>query len=188
MRRPTRQELDEAIVDTAALLFARHGYSHASVQQIADAVGYSKTGLLHRFPSKEALRSAAVAALVEELQVIGTAVQGLPSGAPRDRAVVEAFADLALRRRGTTALLVSAVSWCEDPEELAWLDDVADGLFAAFGLPPGGHAHDDLPRRVRILGALGALGVTALALEEDQRAPLRDALVATAFDALGHRS
>ena len=187
MRRPTREDLDQAIIETAALLFARHGYSHTSVQQIADAVGYSKTGLLHRFPSKEALRAAVAAHLVSELQALVTAVRGRPVGAPRDLAVLEALADLALRRRGTTSLMVSALTSYENPDELAWMHGVADGLFGAFGAPPGDHALGDLPRRVRILGALGASGVTALAIEEGQGPQLRDVLVATAFDALGYR-
>ena len=45
----------------AAGLFARHGFAHTSVQQVADAVGYSKPGLLHRFGSKDALFQAALA-------------------------------------------------------------------------------------------------------------------------------
>lgn len=63
MRR-TQQEIDTEIVDTAAGLFAVHGFERTSVQQVADAVGYSKTGLLHRFPSKHALLDA-VEALIE---------------------------------------------------------------------------------------------------------------------------
>src|SRR3712207_4427181 len=56
--RQTSAEIDHAILDVAAGIFATYGYAHASVQQIADAVGYSKPGLLHRFGSKEALHTA----------------------------------------------------------------------------------------------------------------------------------
>lgn len=41
-RRPTSREIDDQILDSAAGIFAVHGFAHASVQQIADAVGYSK--------------------------------------------------------------------------------------------------------------------------------------------------
>lgn len=53
--RPSTEEIDTAILDAAAEIFARHGYAGTSVQQVADVVGYSKTGLLRRFPSKQAL-------------------------------------------------------------------------------------------------------------------------------------
>ncbi len=56
--RPTRQEIDDEIVERR--LFARYGFQETSLQRIADAVGYSKTGLLHRFPTKEALQDAVI--------------------------------------------------------------------------------------------------------------------------------
>ena len=184
MRRPTSQELDRVIVDTAALLFARHGYSHTSVQQVADAVGYSKTGLLHRFPSKERLRRAVAEDVVAELDAIAEAVGVLAAGAGRDLAVVRALADLTLRRRGVTALMVSALTSRESREDLAWMDGVLAGLFRALGVAMPGD--DDLAARVRLYGALGALSVAALATTDLPQEQVRDLLVRTAFDALGH--
>src|SRR3712207_9533441 len=55
LMRQTAADIDHAILDVAAGIFATHGYAHTSVQQVADAVGYSKPGLLHRFGSTEAL-------------------------------------------------------------------------------------------------------------------------------------
>jgi AcrR family transcriptional regulator len=182
MRRPTRQELDQAIIDSAALLFARHGYSHTSVQQIADAVGYSKTGLLHRFPSKEALRRAVADQFVAELETVAAAVRGEPVGAARDLAVIRAFTDLALRRRGATALMVSALTAHETLQDLVWLQGVAEAIFSAFGVDDTA----DLARRLHIYGALGAVGVSALATIDLRQDEVRDHIVATAFDALGH--
>ncbi len=43
--RQSAAEIDHAILDVAAGIFAVHGFAHTSVQQIADAVGYSKPGL-----------------------------------------------------------------------------------------------------------------------------------------------
>jgi hypothetical protein len=40
--RQSAAEIDHAILDVAAGMFATHGFTHTSVQQIADAVGYSK--------------------------------------------------------------------------------------------------------------------------------------------------
>jgi AcrR family transcriptional regulator len=182
MRRPTRQELDQAIIDSAALLFARHGYSHTSVQQIADAVGYSKTGLLHRFHSKEALRQAVADQFVAELGTLVAAAQAEPVGPTRDLAVVRALADLALHRRGSTALMLSALTAHERPADLAWLQGVAEGLFGAFGVADMA----DLDRCIRVYGALGAVGVIALATADLPPETVHGLIVDAAFDALGH--
>lgn len=63
MRRSSAQ-IDAEIVDVAARIFAVHDYERTSVQQLADATGYSKTGLLHRFGSKDQLYAAVVAEAV----------------------------------------------------------------------------------------------------------------------------
>jgi hypothetical protein len=54
----------------------------------ADAVGYAKTGLLHRFPSKEALQQAVIDRAVTEVRAIAAEALTLPPGAARDRVVV----------------------------------------------------------------------------------------------------
>ena len=53
---PFRQQVDAGILDRAAGLFAQRGFAKTSLQDVADAVGLSKAGLLHHFPSKDALR------------------------------------------------------------------------------------------------------------------------------------
>lgn len=68
--RPSPDEIDAVILDTAAEVFARHGFAGTSVQQVADAVGYSKTGLLRRFPSKQALYDAVVDHITQALQAV----------------------------------------------------------------------------------------------------------------------
>ncbi|WP_173922659.1 TetR/AcrR family transcriptional regulator [Agromyces sp. Marseille-P2726] len=45
----------EEILTTALDVIARNGYRHASVRELADAVGLSQAGLLHYFSSKEEL-------------------------------------------------------------------------------------------------------------------------------------
>lgn len=46
------------IIQAATELFARVGYRNATVLEIAETAGISRTGLLHHFPSKEALLEA----------------------------------------------------------------------------------------------------------------------------------
>ncbi len=48
----------ERIITAATELFARVGYRHATILELAEAAGISRTGLLHHFGSKEALLSA----------------------------------------------------------------------------------------------------------------------------------
>ena len=69
--RQSSAEIDHAILDVAAGIFATSTASpHTSVQQIADAVGYSKPGLLHRFGSKEALHRAVLDEVAETVEEI----------------------------------------------------------------------------------------------------------------------
>ena len=51
----------DQIVAAATELFARVGYRHATILQIAQHVGISRTGLLHHFPSNELLLEAVLA-------------------------------------------------------------------------------------------------------------------------------
>jgi AcrR family transcriptional regulator len=51
----------DQIIEGAIELFSRIGYRNATVLDIATHVGISRTGLLHHFPSKEALLKAILA-------------------------------------------------------------------------------------------------------------------------------
>ena len=51
----------QQILDAALELFATNGYRSTSLATIAEAVGLSEAGVLHHFPSKEALLRAVLA-------------------------------------------------------------------------------------------------------------------------------
>lgn len=53
-----RVDRRQAIVDAATELFAEHGFSGVSVQEIADAAGTHKTTVLYHFATKDALHEA----------------------------------------------------------------------------------------------------------------------------------
>lgn len=58
-RRAPKGELRrQALLDAATLIFARDGYSSASMRDIAALAGITTVGLLHHFPNKEALLTA----------------------------------------------------------------------------------------------------------------------------------
>jgi AcrR family transcriptional regulator len=181
MPRPSRQQIDDEILETAASLFARHGFKQTSVQRIADAVGYSKTGLLHRYPTKEALQAAVIDRSVDELRAITAVVADLPPGPDRDRAALNGVAHLAVRRPGSVRLLLSGLLGEKDDDMGQTLEEVGAGVFEAFAVDPA----SDPARALRVIGALGALAIARIALLESSFEGEAE-LVEIAFDALGH--
>jgi TetR/AcrR family transcriptional regulator len=70
-RRPGRpaQPLDRStLIAVASRAFAAHGYSAASLSEIASAVGLRKASLYHHFPTKDALYFAVLDAAVADLR------------------------------------------------------------------------------------------------------------------------
>ncbi|MGY1691965.1 TetR/AcrR family transcriptional regulator [Geodermatophilus sp. SYSU D01105] len=181
MARPFRQQIDEGILDRAAALFARRGFAKTSVQDIADAVGLSKAGLLHHFPTKDALHEA----VLDQAATLGhrvlDQVGDLPPGPERDRYALEVLLDVALAHPGLVALMLAPATQlgAADPEHA-----VTDLVLQAFGVDP---ETAETPRLVRVVGALAALAVLTLAAHsEDRITAWRQHIVATCFDALGH--
>lgn len=178
-----RQQADEHIVDRAAALFARHGFAQTSVQSVADAVGLSKAGLLHHFPSKSALWDAVLVHAGVLGQRACDAVADLPAGRARDLRAVEVLADVALSHPGLVALLLAPATRGED-ETVGDLGSSSDAALRAFGVDP---LHTEPERLVRVLGALAALAVLSLAAHQGGHgAAWRAHVIATSFDALGH--
>lgn len=164
--RPSAEQIDAAILDTAAEVFARHGFAGTSVQQVADAVGYSKTGLLRRFPSKQALYDAAVDHVTTEVRALGGLVRG--PGATRRRDFLAHAAAAAFARPGVVLLMIEALQEGADLPHADRLDALAHDLLAALT--------EDLadPRdRLRAVMALQLVANTALLTLEPQ-APLGD--------------
>ena len=182
MPRPTKQQIDDEILDAAAHLFARHGFKETSIQRIADTVGYSKTGLLHRFPTKEALQAAVIDRCVDQIRDTGSGVAGLPAGPERDRTVLTAMADLAVAQPGVVALLLSSLLSEPESEIGQALDVVGQALADAFG----DDLYADTTRALRVTGALGALAVASVALRDHLAPGTTACLVEVGYDALGH--
>lgn len=116
LQRQTSEQIDRGIIDTASHTFATHGYTRTSVKQLADIVGYSKAGLLHRFVSKQALYDATVAATSSAVEHSLAAAAAIPAGAGRAVAMLEAIALLALERPGLVELLLDSTRpGCDGP-------------------------------------------------------------------------
>jgi AcrR family transcriptional regulator len=180
--RPFRQQADEEILDRAAALFAQHGFAHTSLSAVAEAVGLSKAGLLHHYPSKEALYEAAQEACRAQGRQVLDQAAGLAAGPARDRRLLELLTDAALDRPGLVALAFQAVS---APDlRTAMLEDDDLLVFEMFGADP----REARPERlVRVIGALSALAVLSLAANHvGDKTAWRPLIIATCHDALGH--
>ncbi|PXY25230.1 TetR/AcrR family transcriptional regulator [Prauserella sp. PE36] len=185
MARTFREDVDERILDRAAALFAQRGYAHTSLQSLADAVGLSKAGLLHHFPSKDALYQAAMNMWQVQGRTLFDPVIELPVGPERDRRAVELLIDFALERPGLVALASRSITTLgsEEPDPG---EEAGEFAFAVFGIDP----ETDEPERVtRVLGMLGALVVLILAANHlGDKTTWRRHILATCLDTLGHRS
>lgn len=181
--RPFRQQVDEGILDRAAALFARRGFAKTSVQDVAVAVGLSKAGLLHHYPSKDALHEAVLAHAEGMGRRVVQAVADLPPGRERDLRALEILVDVALAHPGIVALMLApATDLGPDPEEQAAANAE---VLRAFGVD---QETAEPERLVRVVGALGALAVLTLAAHaEGTTTEWRRHIVATCADALGSR-
>ncbi|NUT50800.1 MAG: TetR/AcrR family transcriptional regulator [Saccharothrix sp.] len=181
-----RQADDDELLDRVAGLFARYGFDHTSVKDLADAVGLSKAGLLHHYPSKEALCEAAreVGRAHSRRQLEQAALA--PAGPARDRRAVELLVDFALDRPGLIALESRAIGRLgADDLDGPRLDALSQHVFAVFDVDPDA---GDTGRLVRVVGMLAALAVLSLAANHTgEKTAWRPHIIATCLDALGHR-
>ncbi|MEU6773798.1 TetR/AcrR family transcriptional regulator [Streptomyces sp. NPDC046759] len=178
----TSEEIDRALLDVAAFVFARHGFAQGPVQAIADAAGYSKAAVLKRFGSKERIQSAVVARTEEHVTRVAAAADGLPVGPRRDAALLEALVELIQEWPGTGALIVGAFWLTRDPEVLERLSRAQRTLLEAFDP----RMWSDEERHVRVVSAIGAVTSTMMANRDTRWTDLTDVVVAAGLGALGH--
>ncbi|MEV6424648.1 helix-turn-helix domain-containing protein [Streptomyces sp. NPDC051662] len=186
--RPSKEEIDEEVLDTAAGLLARRGVKGTSIQAVADATGYSKAGILNRFTSKDALIERAVQQCGRQTRTALHTVSDLPCGPARDAAALVTLTELALRRPGYITLVSAFMTPLEEPHLQRGLELLGEDFCRMFCLP--GPRQGDLERWCRVIGALGALCTLAVATPDHApvTVPLQAQphILATAWSALGH--
>lgn len=182
MPRQTASAINAEIVDRAATLFARHGFGHASLQQVADAVGYTKAGVLHHFPSKQAIYAAVEAVVLAQLSSLASSVADVPIGYERDLAVVTSMVDLTVNWPGVSEFANALV---RDGHDLG--PDLEQGglaLLTAFGVDLDDPDDD---RLIRIVSVCTGLTATTLhAVNAGQTREWRDRIIAVSMNTLGH--
>jgi len=110
-------------------MFAENGYSGTSLQQIADAAGYSKSSVLYHFRSKEALFEAALTPAVAELDLfLESIVEKLTNDEHRS-GFVEEFIDLLLEHRLAAHIIINQGQTLSDIPII----DQATGLIGRIG-------------------------------------------------------
>lgn len=73
--RPTRNDAQrQAILDAACLLFIEKGFGGTNINDIADAVGVSRTALYYYFPSKETMLAALTEDVTEKASLLAQTV------------------------------------------------------------------------------------------------------------------
>jgi TetR/AcrR family transcriptional regulator len=84
------------IVEEAIRQFGTEGYTGASLESIAQAVGVRKQTILYYFPNKDALLETCLAAAGQRVaEEISTALEGSPDPEERAEAVIHAVYELA---------------------------------------------------------------------------------------------
>jgi len=171
--RPTAAEIDEAVLDAAAALVARRGARETSVQAVADATGFSKTGLLRRFASKNTLIDAALQQCVRLTDGVHGRVAEIGDDRERDTATIAELVDLALHHPGWAQVVLASIPPITDDRLRPGLAEIGALVSDMFRLDEG----TSLARRARVVGALGVLVTLALTYEEQTSAELTRPLI-----------
>jgi TetR/AcrR family transcriptional regulator len=125
------------IVEEAIRQFGTEGYTGASLDSIATAVGVRKQTLLYYFPNKDALLEACLAAAGQRVaEEIATALEGSPDPEERAEAVIHGVYEL-------------AAEWPEFPMFIREAGRLGPNAFDRFGSALE-------PLRVRAIGFLKA--------------------------------
>ena len=185
IRRPSRAQIDEGILDSAAALFARRGIKDTAVQAIADDVGYSKAAVLQRFGTKALLLERVIARCDELSASLLASVSDLADGPERDEKAVTELTDIALANPGFVAMLISAATNQRDTELAEGMEPVGKTAMRAFGLGEWDPDTADLERTVRVAGCLAAVSLLSTLYQPAMSATTaRPLIIAAAYATL----
>ncbi|UAJ79901.1 TetR/AcrR family transcriptional regulator [Leifsonia sp. ZF2019] len=183
--RPSSAEIDEAVLDATAALVARRGARETSVQAVADATGFSKTGLLRRFPSKDVLIDASLEQCVRLTEGVHRLVGTHGTDRDQDSASIAGLVDLALSHPGWAQVMLASIPPIRDERLRPGLAQIGDLVSDMFRLDQ----YTALVRRARVTGALGVLVTLALTYEAEATVETaRPVIIDVSWSALGYGS
>lgn len=135
-RPPVHDNPRERIVQQAAALFAKKGYEAASLGELAAAMGVSKAGIYHYFPTKQHIYDAIILGVLSGLvNQVGAAVQAHSRAPDKLRAFMTEHARyFEANYNGFVVMLVgfSGISAPELKHEATRLRDQHEGMLRAI--------------------------------------------------------
>jgi AcrR family transcriptional regulator len=118
----------EQILAAAVQLFRSRGYDRTSLREIAAALGLSKSGLYHHFPSKDELLAAAVDPLLDRLAGLVDSSPPVRSAADRNR-FLAGYLDILIEHREVVGLIGTDAGVRAHARIGARLADLDEALF-----------------------------------------------------------
>jgi TetR/AcrR family transcriptional regulator len=107
----------EQLLDTAAKLFALHGYAGATTSEIAKAAGVTEPIIYRHFPSKRELFIALIERTGEQtIKLWEHELRTAPDPAERLKRLIRANPMVTNRGRGLYRVIVTAMTEVEDPK------------------------------------------------------------------------
>lgn len=107
----------EQLLDTAANLFAVHGYAGATTSQIARAAGVTEPIIYRHFPSKRDMFVALIERTgAETIRLWEHELRAAPDPAERLRRVLRANPMVTTKGRGAYRVIIQAMTEVEDPK------------------------------------------------------------------------
>lgn len=147
----------EEILESAARLFATHGFRGTSLQDIASDVGCSKASLLYHFTNKDAILAELLSPVWRELGEIEERIAPLDDD-DAVRAAVAAFVELSLRFRRQVKILIQDIDAMTSRPELPDVHGISERMVHALS------GRSDAPRaRIRAWMAMVGIFLTSAA-------------------------
>jgi len=98
-----------AILSASTQLFAEKGFIGASISDIAEIVGVSKSSIYHYFPSKEAILHALIDSLAQEINEL---TRTASNNNMDQREILTGFSEILIRNLEVCTTCSHANAWC----------------------------------------------------------------------------
>ncbi len=113
-------DIQRGILSAACGLFARQGYTRASIADLADACKLSRGALYHYFDSKEAILYAILDAHIRQMIVdVEAAMASQPTALGQFRAAIRAIVALNARSSDEQRLILNDLAFLSETEQTA---------------------------------------------------------------------